>query len=69
MGEGKVVYRVFVGKFEGKIPLRTPRRRLEDNINPDVQDLGCGGMDRIELAQDRDRWKALLNAVMTLRIP
>ena len=57
------------GKPEGKRPLRTPMRRWEDNIRMDLQDLGCGGMDWINLAQDRDRWMALVNAVMNLRVP
>jgi hypothetical protein len=63
------VYRVLVGKPEGKRPLGRPRRRWEDNINMDNQDVGCGGMDWIELAQDRDRWRALVNAIMNLRVP
>jgi hypothetical protein len=58
-----------VGKPEEKRPLGRPRRRWEDNIKMDLQELGCGGMDWIELAQDRDRWRALVNAVMNLRIP
>jgi hypothetical protein len=53
MGEWRVMYRVLVGKFEGKRPLGRPRRRWEDNIKVDVQEVGCGGMDWIELAQDR----------------
>jgi len=56
MGEGRGMYRVLVGKPEGKRPLGRPRRRWEDNIKTDLQEIGCGGMDWIELAQDRDRW-------------
>jgi hypothetical protein len=63
------VYRVSVGKPEGKRPLGRPRRRWEDNIKADLQEVGCGGMDWIELDQDRDRWRVPFNAVMNLRIP
>jgi hypothetical protein len=58
-----------VGKPEGKRPLGRPRRRWEDNIKTDHQEVGCGVMDWIELAQDRDRWRALVNDIMDLRIP
>ena len=61
--------RGLVGKPERKRPLGRSRRRWEDNINTDLQEVGCGGMDWIELAQDRDRWRALVNAVMKLRVP
>ena len=60
--------RVLVGEPEGKRPLGRPRCRWEDNIKMDLQEVGCGGMDWIKLAQDRDRWKALVNVVMNLRV-
>jgi len=63
------VYRVLVGKLDGKRPLGRPRRRWEDNIKMDLQEVGCRGMDWIELAQDRERWRALMTAVMNLRVP
>jgi hypothetical protein len=69
MGEVRGVYRVLVGKPEGKRHLGRPRRRWEDNIKMDLQKVGYGGMELIELAQDRDRWRALVNAVMNLRGP
>jgi hypothetical protein len=63
------VYRVLVGKPEGKRPLGRPRRRWEDNIMMDLDEVGCGGMDWIELPQDRDRWRDLAKAVMNFRVP
>ena len=68
-GERRGVYRVLVGKSEGKRPLGRPRRRWEDNIKIDLHEVGCGGIDWIDLAKDRDTWQALVNAVMNLRIP
>jgi hypothetical protein len=69
IGEGRGVNRVLVGKPEGKRPLGRPRRRWEDNIKMDLQEVGYGGMDWIELAQDRERWQALVNTAMKLRVP
>jgi hypothetical protein len=69
MGEGRGVYRVLVGKPEGNKPLGRHRLRWEDNIKADLQEVGGGGMVWIELAQDRDRWQALVSAVMNLRVP
>jgi len=68
MGESKGIYRVLVGKTEGKRQLGRPRHRREENIKMNLQTVGRGGMDWIDLAQDRDRWRALTNAVMNLRI-
>jgi len=69
MGEGRGEYRILMGKPEGNGPLRLPRRRWEDNIKMDLQEVGCGSVDWIGLAQDRDRWRALMNAVMNFRVP
>jgi len=63
------VYRVLVGKPEGKRPLGKPRLRWEDNINMDLQEVGCGGMERTDLVKDRDTWPAVVNVVMNLRVP
>ena len=63
------MYRVLVGKPEGKRSLGRPKRRWVDNIRTDLQEVGCGYMDWIELAQDRDRWRTLVSAVMTFRVP
>jgi hypothetical protein len=68
MRKRRGVYRVLVGKPEEKRPLGRSRRRWDDNIKTAIQKVGCGGMDWIELAQDRDRWRALVSAVMNLWI-
>jgi len=69
MGERRGMYRVLVGKPEGKRPLGRPRHSWKDNVKMDLQEVGCGGVEWIELAQDRDRWWALVNAVMNLQVP
>ena len=69
MGEERGVYRVLVGKPEGKRPLGRPRRIWVDDIRMDLQEMGCGYMDWIGLAQDIDRWRTLVSAVMNLRVP
>jgi len=69
MGEERGVYSVLVGKLKGRRPLGRPRRRWVDNIRMDLQDVGCGYMDWIGLAQDRDKWRMLASAVMNLRVP
>ena len=69
MGERRGVYKVLVGKHEGKRPLGRPRCRWDDNIKMDLQEVGCGGMDWIDLAQDRERWRALVSTERNLRVP
>ena len=69
VGEWKGVHMVLVGKSEEKRALGRPRRRWENNIKMDLQEVECGGMDWIEMAQDREIWRALVNAVMNLRVP
>jgi hypothetical protein len=68
MGDGRNVCRVLVGKPEGKRPLERPRSRWEDGIKMDFKEIGWGGVEWIHLAQDRDRWRAVVNAVMNLRL-
>jgi hypothetical protein len=68
MGEERKVYKVLVGKPEGKRPLGRPRRRWEDRVGMDLGEIGLGDVDWIRLAQDRDRWQALVSAVMNLRV-
>jgi len=69
MGEERRVYRFLVGKPAGKRPLVRPKRRCVDNIRMDLQEVGCGYMDWIGLAQDREKWRTLVSAVMNLRVP
>jgi hypothetical protein len=69
MGERRGAYRTSVGKPEGRRPLGRPRRRWEDNIKMDLREVGWGGVDWIDLAEDRDRWRALVYTVMNLRFP
>ena len=69
MGEERGVYRELVGKPEGKRPLGRPGRRCVDNIRMDLQEMGCGYVDWIGLAQDRDRWRKLVSVVMNVRVP
>jgi hypothetical protein len=69
MGETRNVYKILVGKPEGKTPLGRPRCRWVDNIKMDLRETGWDGMDWIELTQDRDQWRALVNTVMNLQVP
>jgi len=69
MGERRGIYRVLVGKPEVNRPLGRPKHRWEDNIKMDLQEVGCGGLNWINLAEDRDRWQALVNAVMNFWVP
>jgi hypothetical protein len=69
MGEKRNAYRILVGKSGGKRPLGRPRCRWEDNIKMDLREIGWGGMDWKDLAQDRDQWRAVVNTVMNLRVP
>jgi hypothetical protein len=69
MGEKRNAYRILVGNSEGKRPLGRPRRRWADNIKRDLREIVWDGMGWIDLAQDRDQWRALVNAVMNLRVP
>jgi hypothetical protein len=69
MGERRGAYWILVGRPEGRRPLGRPRCRWEDNIKIDLQDVGSEGVDWIDMAQDRDRWRALVSAVMNLRVP
>jgi hypothetical protein len=68
-GERRDIYRVLVGRPEGKRPFGGPRHRWEDNIKIDLQEVGCGCMDLIKLTHDRDRWQALVNVVKNLQVP
>jgi hypothetical protein len=69
MGEGRGAYRILVGRPEGRRPLGRPSRRWEDNIKMYLEEVGWEGVDWIDMAQDRDRWRAVVNVVMNLRIP
>jgi hypothetical protein len=69
MGEERNAYRILVGKRQGKTPLGRPRRRWEDNIRMDLREIGWGGVDWIDLVQDRDQWRAHVKTVMNLRVP
>ena len=68
IGDGTIAYTIVVGRPEGKRPLGRPRRRWEDNVTMDLQEAGYGDMDWIALTQDKDRWRALVNVVMNIRV-
>ena len=68
-GQKRGVYKILVGKPEGKRPLERPKRKWDDNIKMDLQEMRCGGLDWVELAQDTDRWWAMVKAVMNFRVP
>jgi hypothetical protein len=69
MGDRREAYRILVGRPKGRRPLGRPRHRWEDNIKMNLQEVGWEGMDKIDMAQDRDRWQALVNVVMNLQVP
>jgi hypothetical protein len=69
MGEKRNVYRILVEKPEGKVPLGRPRRRWVDNIKMDLREIGWDGVDWIDMSQDKDKWRALVNTVLNLRVP
>jgi hypothetical protein len=69
MGDRRNAYKILVGKPEGKRPLGRPRLRWEDNTRMDLREIGWGGMDLTDLAQDRDQWRALVNTILNLRVP
>jgi hypothetical protein len=69
IGEERGAYRILVGRPKGRRPLGRPRRRWKDHIKMGIREVGCGSMNWIDLAQNRDRWPALVNAVMNLRVP
>jgi hypothetical protein len=69
MGQRRGAYSVLVGKLEGKRPIGRPRRRWKDNFRMDLREIGCEGVDWIDLPQDRDKWRAVVKAIMNLRGP